>query len=541
MNLSGQVDAGRPKPTADMGANDRFVSMEHNGSTSGTRASDARLNSPKKGRILIVHPDPSMLALSASMLTLLGYVIEEASDDDTAFRLIKRCPIDVLLAGVTPSSGDALELLRHMRREHREIPVVLLLSRLDPDWVKKALRLGAEAVLEYPVPAAELRAAILQAVEGRESRPPVLNGCHAQHTHPSDEPGGSGPAPSYLPATGSTPADRIDLATLKLGLLGNDPTWRQVLDLAGILARTPAPLLIAGEPGTGKSRLAQLIHWLRPEPGRPFVTVEASTMADGSVIDGTAHSSSGALMSLSAAWSTNLRKARGGTLFIENVDALPIKLQDQLLLELQSCASLATRGPHPLTEAVRFLMSTSDDLLALSNVGRFRQELYHRINLVRLILPPLRYRGTDIKLLAEWFSARYAQEFHKPVTGLTRPALVVLEHHDWPGNVRELEAAIQRAVARCHGSQIDASDLAPIANYHSQNVESVPGAQSVLRIRPLRDALADAEKRIMIQALKVLQRNRQETARLLSINRSTLYKKMRKHGLLTDEPTQEAS
>jgi DNA-binding NtrC family response regulator len=171
--------------------------------------------------------------------------------------------------------------------------------------------------------------------------------------------------------------------------------------------------------------------------------------------------------------------------------------------------------------------------------GRFRQELYHRISVISLMLPPLRHRGTDVELLAEWFRAQYAREFHKTIAGFTRDAVDVLQKHDWPGNVRELEAAIQRAVALCNGPRITSSHLAPILNHHRQARSasgSTPRPHLKMGVRPLKEALEEPEKRIIIQALQAFNWNRQETARVLDINRTTLYKKMKKYNLLIDEP-----
>ena len=152
--------------------------------------------------------------------------------------------------------------------------------------------------------------------------------------------------------------------------------------------------------------------------------------------------------------------------------------------------------------------------------------------------PPLRHRGTDVELLAESFRERYAQEFRKNVAGFTRDALDILQRHDWPGNVRELEAAIQRAVAMCNGPRISSSHLAPILNHHRQTrgAAGTPRPHLPMGIRPLKEALEEPEKRIIIQALQAFNWNRQETARVLDINRTTLYKKMKKYGLLIDEP-----
>jgi two-component system, NtrC family, response regulator HydG len=559
------------------------------------------MNSMHKLRILILYPDPAGLALLTSMLKSLGHIIEEAANDRMAVRLMERENIDLVLAGVDPGDGEALELLTYVRRKHRDVPVVLLFPRLHPERAKEALRLGAMAVLKYPVPAAELRAAVLQALEQCEVRsadssasggsgmsqagtgsttasssmatatttgssvpsgsgkgpallsmptaavasPPSWQGGPRATAVPEAMPAGMGPAAGALavhaPTPGPAPAHRLDLMVRELGLIGNDPSWRQVIELAATIAAARSPVLIAGEPGTGKTQLARLIHALGTGPERPFIAYEAANLADELAVDESDDPEATPApppVDSALVWAAKINLARGGTFFLDDVASLPVALQLHLLRDLQFRDYSAAAGHTMSAGEVRFIMSTGENLPALIEQGRFRQELYHRISVIMLTPPPLRHRGTDIELLAESFRTRYTQEFRKNVTGFTRDALDILQRHDWPGNVRELEAAIQRAVAMCNGPRISSSHLAPILNHHRQTRggTGTPKPHLPMGIRPLKEALEEPEKRIIIQALQAFNWNRQETARVLDINRTTLYKKMKKYGLLIDEP-----
>jgi two-component system, NtrC family, response regulator HydG len=542
------------------------------------------MNSMRKFRILIVCPEPQGLSLLTSMLKSLGHIIEEAPTDRAAVRFMERNPINLILASVDPGDAEALELLTYVRRKLSYVPVILMFARVHPERAKEALRLGAMAVLKYPVPAAELRAAVLQALEQCEAvpidtlaqpagaagafepglaarplatptaqaQPPSVelvpnNGMTIPLSNNPQMPAGDQHGGSSLAAIAQRPASQseavahhMELAR-EIDLVTADPSLKQIIELAGTLAATRSSVLIMGEPGTGKSLLAHLLHLAGGQAGGPFISLKASELGEPEPEDEELDVSAFHSASAISVWSEKLAQARGGTLHVQEVATLPEEVQLQLLRELQFHDIDVASGhqrPTGLT-GVRFVLSTSDNLPAVVEQGRFRPELYHRISTFCLIVPPLRHRGADVELLAEHFRAGFAQEFRKYVVGFTRDALDALRRHDWPGNVRELKGVIQRAVARCSSPRITSTQLAPILNYQRQSrggTASSSRPHLPMGIRPLKEALAEPEKRIIIQALQALNWNRQETARVLDINRTTLYKKMKKYGLLMDEP-----
>jgi two-component system response regulator HydG len=323
---------------------------------------------------------------------------------------------------------------------------------------------------------------------------------------------------------------RLEQAVREIGLIGQDPSWLQVIDLAPILAARPTPLLIVGEPGTGKSLVARLIHALGGYPERPFVTVDASAMPDQFATWTATASSPRAPAPTAPDWSRELDRARGGTLYIDEVCGLSTELQLHLLQELHSVEFWST--PQAPPGDVRYVMSSCPNMTELIEQGRLREELYYRIRLLSLMLPPLRYRGMDIELLAESFRARYAHEFCRPVRGFARDALDILHRHDWPGNVRELAAVVRRAVARSSAPLITSIELATIIKHLCQAGDGDGTLRPGMGIRPLADALEEPEKRIIVQTLQACDWNRQKTAQALDINRTTLYKKMQKYSLI---------
>jgi two-component system response regulator HydG len=337
------------------------------------------------------------------------------------------------------------------------------------------------------------------------------------------------------------PAARADQLAREIGVIGSDPCLRVALEMAGTIAPTRTPVLIVGERGTGKALLARTIHALGSRTDQPFVTLDCAALSEA-----VAERESAALAGTAAPtprpdaafdWSSKLVQAQGGTLFLNEVSALSDALQFQLLRALQDREHEAAAGYAPHAD-IRFLMSTGENLISLVEQAKFRQDLYHRIAVVCLKLPPLRSRGSDVTTLGEYFRARFSMEFGKNVVGFTRDALETLAKHDWPGNVRELEGVIQRGVALCQGTRITSGHLSPsLCQPRSSRIAGLASRPHIpLNIRPLKEALEEPEKRIIIQALQALNWNRQETARVLDINRTTLYKKMKKYGLLVDEP-----
>ena len=497
-----------------------------------------------RARILVVHPDPSALTLLSSILKALGHEIDEAANDRVALRLMERGGVDLMLAGVDPTDADERQLLSYMRRKHRAVPVILLFSTTMPERVKEALGLGTLAVLKYPVPAHELRAAVTQVLAPRTASAPraaLEDSLLARGLAPSVAPSAHGHSfpmggvaahdPSLAPLAGA-PQARAERIAQELGIVGYDLSLRQAIEIAGTIAPLDTPVLIVGEPGTGKSLLARLIHALGSRRGLPLVILDSTSLAE--------HDRDGGRTNVlaEAHWNSELQHARGGTLLLEEVTELPENLQARLLQVLQE-RDFGRKGHHASTPDVRFLMSCGDNLPALVEQGKFRRDLYDRISTICIKLPPLRHRTGDVEALAEYFRNRFAYEFGKDVVGFTHTALESLSKHEWPGNISELESVVRRGVAVCQGARITSGHLASILAYPTspKGPPNTPQPHLPLSLRPLKEALAEPEKRIIIQALQALKWNRNETARMLDINRTTLYKKMKKYGLFADCPT----
>jgi len=289
-------------------------------------------------------------------------------------------------------------------------------------------------------------------------------------------------------------------------------------------------VLITGESGTGKSRIARAIHTRSPRRDGSFVEVACGALPDTLLESELFGYVAGAFTHAQSDRAGKFAAAHQGTIFLDEVATASPQLQVKLLRVLQD-RSFEPLGTNDTVEVdVRVILATHHDLWAEVQAGNFRSDLYYRINVVNIELPPLCRRIGDIPLLAEHFLNTYAVAYEKRIPGFTPQAIEAMQSYLWPGNVRELENCVERAVVLCRGEQIDAPDLPPAV---------LNGRTAVEHIAPLIDggltlseALADSEKKIILATLERRNGSRNEAARELGINRTTLYKKMRRYELL---------
>jgi len=338
--------------------------------------------------------------------------------------------------------------------------------------------------------------------------------------------------PSPAPAADRRAAAPHRLAARPNPLVGTDPAMQQVLDLARRIAPTPATVLLTGESGTGKSRLAREIHAASGRAGR-FVEVACGCLAEPLLESELFGHVAGAFTGATSDRPGRFLQADGGTIFLDEIATASPALQVKLLRVLQELEFEPVGGGQTQRVDARVVLATHENLEALVAAGRFRADLFWRINVVTIEMPALRHRAADILRLAEHFLARAAIRAARTVTGFTPAAREALERHAWPGNVRELEHAIERAVFLGQGLLVDAADLPPAvlggsntAAAAASGVAAVPPAAS-----PLKQALANPERQLILEALARSGWRRDLAARTLGINRTTLYKKLKRLGL----------
>lgn len=515
-------------------------------------------------RLLIVHPDASTRGLMASMLRSLGHRIDEAEHERMAVRQLDHHPVDLVLVDCDPSepgvefAPTAIEFLSLVRRKYPQTRVLLVGSQQQADRPREAMVRGASAVLRYPMPANQLRAAVAQALEDGPARPDsaasnaATGGFSAEGRPASPAPGVSRPeaAAELRPVLGPNghpealppgPASVVASFLDSDEFLGDDPTLRQALELAQVIAPTRAPVLIQGERGTGKSGLARRLHRLSPRAAGPFVEVGCQPLTEVA-LEAELFGRRG-LAPGEVDRPGKVAQADGGTLFIDEVAVLSPPLQYRLLRLIRTGEYEPVGSIHTERSDCRVVVGSREDLAGLVEAEQFRSDLFYALGVVSLKLPPLRHRGQDVIRLAETFRDRFAREVGRSVLRFSPQAQEQLLAYEWPGNLLELKSVVERAVIYCRSHLIEPAHLAlngqEAGPSHSSPGLARPGSRRPAAragIQPLKEALEGPERQLILEALQALNWNRQETARVLDINRTTLYKKMKKYGLLYDEP-----
>jgi DNA-binding NtrC family response regulator len=459
--------------------------------------------------LLIVHPDKSSRALLRAMLDGMNYRIAEASAYRAGVGMLGRDPDALILAGAHAGDPEASEFLSSVQRQQPHVPLILLLSGDAPDLAHQALRFGAASVLKFPLPTTQVRAAVVHALS-RTMAQSARTACAV---------------PCAVPKSNPRPVEAA--------MIGEDPALRQALGLGRAVAPSRNPVLIVGDAGSGKSLLARIIHELSPRRNGPFVEISCKGRHDttleeelfGGWCDGTGGERPG-----------KVARAHGGTLVLDEVNSLSPALQLKLHMVLHDGRIETLSTTRVVRVDVRLILTSSVAGAGEPMLGRFWQHVYGQSSTATLRLPPLHERGTDVIRLAEHFAARSAFEAGRGTIGFAPDSLAALARYSWPGNIAELRAAVKKAVSQCQAPRIEPVHLGLPAGEGAATAtpsrsRKAYAASVRRRIEPLRDALAEPEKWLILRALQLCGWNRQETSDALVINRATLEKKMKKYGL----------
>ena len=419
-----------------------------------------------------------------------GFRVVPAEDGQAALDLLRRGGVDVLLADLRMPGLDGLQLLRAVKLLAPEVEVIVLSGHGTVEEAVQAMKEGAYDFLTKPLERARLVGTVRQALERRAL---VLENRSLQR--------------------------RLDELVGAGEIIGESPAIRQLLALVKQVAPTSATVLIEGESGTGKELVARALHEGSARRERPFIRVNCAALPETLLESELFGYERGAFTGAVARKEGRFELADGGTLLLDEVGDLSAPTQAKLLRALQDGEFERLGGTKSLKVDVRIVAATNQDLAALVKQHRFREDLYYRLNVITIRIPPLRERVEDIPLLAQHFLRLYAAKNHRTLDGFTEAALAQLRAYPWPGNVRELEHAVERAVILARGTLIDVADLPPAIS----QTEAVTRVVSI----PIGMPLDEVEQRLIEETLKLTKGNKELAAKLLGIASRTIYRKLR--------------
>jgi DNA-binding NtrC family response regulator len=465
-----------------------------------------------RARILIVDDDRIILDSLAEFLRAEGYSVESVVSFKEALQALERQPTDLILSDVNIPGGNGFELLHVVRKRYAETVLIMMTGYGTIESAVEAIKMGAFDYLTKPIIDDELRVCVERALNQqailRENR--VLK-------------------------------DRLDQRFGLSAVVGQDYRMLKVLDLVEAVVDSKVTVLIQGPSGTGKSLIAGVIHQRGEKRDKPFVEVSCGAIPETLLESELFGHVRGAFTGAVANKPGKFRAAHGGTIFLDEISAASPALQVKLLRFLQSHQFEAVGSNKTETVDVRVILASNVDLEAKVREGSFREDLFYRINVISITMPSLSERITDIALLADYFLDRYRTDMKREILGFDEEAVRVLQRHDWPGNVRELQNAVERAVVLCKGRYIHVGDLPPKLTEPGATALEQCHTSAAHTPMSLKEALEGPEKQVLEEALRANGWNRQLTARQLGINRTTLYKKMKRFGLEAEPVEMRAS
>jgi DNA-binding NtrC family response regulator len=457
-------------------------------------------NGPHRPRLLILDEDRIMLQSLSQFLSREGYEIRATDAADEAMSILEAGQTELLLADINIPGVKPAEFLRAIRRRFAHVLPIIITGYGSIEGAVEAIKLGAFDYLTKPIIDDEIRVVVEKAVRQQA-----------------------------LLFENQSLRQQLDLRFGLENIVGHDYRMLKVVEA---VADSRTTVLMTGESGTGKSLLARAIHHRSPRRDKPFVEVSCGALPETLLESELFGHVRGAFTGAVGEKPGRFMAADGGTIFLDEINSASAMMQVKLLRVLQERSFEPVGSAETRTVDVRVILATNGDLGQLVAAGQFRQDLFYRINVLTVRLPCLRERLGDIPLLSQHFLRRFRNDTGREILGFTDAAMAAMQRYDWPGNVRELENAIERGVVLCRSPQIDVDDLPDAVQAGSAHRPLAPIIDGLADTpQPLEQALEAPERRIIENALKRNDWNRQDTAAELCINRTTLYKKMKKYRL----------
>lgn len=440
-----------------------------------------------------------------ALQTILGRgedIVETAASGEEALVTLAAQDIDVVFSDVKMPGLDGLTLLRLIKARHTGVVVVMMSAHNDVTAAVDAMKEGA---FDYLIKPFSKEDALLTVQKAMKLRTVLVENIALKR--------------------------QVQDSFSRLNIIGSSPAWRPVCEMVEQVAPSRATVLVTGESGTGKEMIAKLIHRLSPRADRPFVTLNAAALPDSLLEAELFGYEKGAFTGALQRKPGRFELADGGTLFLDEIGELPLSAQSKFLRVLQEGTFERLGGTQTLSVDVRLVAATNKTLEQEVAEHHFREDLYYRINVINIALPPLRERRDDIPLLVAHFLRQFAAQNQKEVTAIAQDALQRLQSYPWPGNVRELENTMERAVILTPAATIRVADLPPRFR-DLEPVEANPlPAMGEYVVLPAKATMAEIERTVITQALGRCAGNRQAAARELNIGVATLYRKLKEYEL----------
>ncbi len=461
-------------------------------------------------RILVVDDEPLIRKSLYEILRIEGYIANMAENFEEAIEKLKAKPFDIVIADMKMPGADGIELLKFTKTNFPHITVVIITAFGNIETAVEAMRLGAFDYVTKPINDNEIKIIIQRIREHNRLLEENIN---------------------LRKRLSATSRDRF------CNIVGQDEKMQKIYTMIEAIANTKATVLLRGESGTGKRLVALAIHsndQLRKD--RPFVEISCGalpeTLLESELFGHVRGAFTGAIKDKLG----RFELADTGTILLDEIDAFSPALQVKLLRVLQEGEFERVGDTKTIKVNVRIIAATNQNLEELIKNGRFREDLYYRLNVISIDVPPLRERRSDIKLLAEHFLQKHApSNRQRKIKGLNKEVLEILKGYHWPGNVRELENVIERAIIMAKGDEITKENLPEaLCKDHMLNKLSTTNNDKTLK-----EVLAEPEREIILRILQEVKWNRKKAASKLGINRTTLYNKMKRFGISKEKGYRE--
>ncbi len=454
-------------------------------------------------QILVVDDDANHLKTLKTIIASWGYAVSLAEDGAQAVARVGEGPFDLILMDVRMAAMDGIEALKRIKAYNPAIPILIMTAYSSVDSAVEALKSGAYDYMTKPLDFDVLRLSLERALE---------------HTR--------------LKAENRDLKERLGEGFDLRRIIGKSARMKEMLNMLALIAPSEATVLICGESGTGKELIARSIHYNSPRRERPMVVVNCAALTETLLESELFGHEKGAFTGAERRREGLFMQADHGSIFLDEIGETSAAMQAKLLRVIQEREIQRVGGQQLLPIDVRILAATHRDLAAEVAQGRFREDLFYRLNVVRVDVPPLRARVDDIPLLAQHFLEKYAEKNRKQIRGISPLAMDILLKHAWPGNVRELENVIERAVILLTAETVTEKDLPATLTtpyFTARGASEAPVAQPARPLPPR--PLEEIEKEAILDTLTATGGNKSETARVLKISRKTLHNKLKEYGV----------